>query len=168
MRATAAYLHLARKHMATYWEDLSIGDTFTSERNLTINSEDIIEFASKYDPQPYHLDPSAAETSIFGGLCASGWQISALTLRIISDCFRSEEIAMMGLASVEELRWEKAVFAGDALSVKVNLIEKIATSRLPKIGTIIAEAWVKNQKNESVAILPNSLLISMKKDNHER
>ena len=74
----------------------------------------------------------------------------------------------MGLASVEKLRWKKAVFAGDALSVKVNLIEKIATSRLPKIGTIIAEAWVKNQKNESVAILTNSLLISMKKDNHEK
>ena len=51
--------------MAIYWEDLSIGDTFTSERNLTINSEDIIEFASKYDPQPYHLDPSASRNFHF-------------------------------------------------------------------------------------------------------
>mgnify|MGYP001186800787 FL=1 len=154
--------------MTIYWEDLSVGDTFISESNLTINSEDIIEFASKYDPQPYHLDPSAAEASIFGGLCASGWQISALTLRMISDRFKAEEIAMMGLASVEKLRWEKAVFAGDTLSVKVNLIEKIATSRLPKTGTIIAEAWVRNQKNESVATLTNSFLISINSEDHER
>ena len=168
MRATATSLHSARRHMTIYWEDLSVGDTFISERDLTINSEDIIEFASKYDPQPYHLDSSAAETSIFGGLCASGWQISALTLRMISDCFRTEKIAIMGLASVEKLRWEKAVFAGDALSVKVNLIEKIATSRLENIGTIIAEALVRTHKNETVAILTNSFLISMKKEDHER
>ena len=148
--------------MAIYWEDLNIGDRFTSQTDFILNEEDIIEFASKFDPQPYHLDSVAAKTSIFGGLCASGWQISALTLKMISDCFYRKKIAIMGLASVERLRWKKAVFAGDALSAEVTLLKKDPRSRLPNIGTISAEVYVRNQNNEVALTLTNSLLISLK------
>ncbi len=148
--------------MAIYWEDLNIGDRFTSQTDFILNEEDIIEFASKFDPQPYHLDSVAAKTSIFGGLCASGWQISALTLKMISDCFYSKKIAIMGLASVERLRWKKAVFSGDALSAEVTLLKKYPRSRLPNVGKISTEIYVKNQNNEVTLTLTNSLLISLK------
>ncbi len=153
--------------MTMYWEDLNIGDRFSSQDNSTLSKEDIIDFALEFDPQPYHLDPKAAEASIFGGLCASGWQISALTLKMVSECFRTKEIALMGLASVERLRWKKPVFVGDLLSVEVALIKKYPKSHLPNIGKITADISVKNQRNEIALTLTNSFLISLKDKNHE-
>ena len=153
--------------MTIYWEDLKIGDRFSSQNNSTLSEEEIIEFASEFDPQPYHLDPNVAEASIFGGLCASGWQISALTLKMVSECFRTKKIALMGLASVERLRWKKPVFAGDILTVEVALIKKYPKSHLPNMGKITADISVKNQKNEIALTLTNSFLISLKDKNHE-
>ena len=153
--------------MTIYWEDLKIGDRFSSQNNSTLGEEEIIEFALEFDPQPYHLDPNVAEASIFGGLCASGWQISALTLKMVSECFRTKKIALMGLASVERLRWKKPVFAGDILTVEVALIKKYPKSHLPNMGKITADISVKNQKNEIALTLTNSFLISLKDKNHE-
>ena len=153
--------------MTIYWEDLKIGDRFSSQNNSTLSEEEIIEFASEFDPQPYHLDPNVAEASIFGGLCASGWQISALTLKMVSECFRTKKIALMGLASVERLRWKKPVFAGDILTVEVALIKKYPKSHLPNMGKITADISVKNQKNEIALTLTNSFLISLKDKNYE-
>ena len=153
--------------MTIYWEDLKIGDRFSSQNNSTLSEEEIIEFASEFDPQPYHLDPNVAEASIFGGLCASGWQISALTLKMVSECFRTKKIALMGLASVERLRWKKPVFAGDILTAEVALIKKYPKSHLPNMGKITADISVKNQKNEIALTLTNSFLISLKDKNHE-
>ena len=153
--------------MTIYWEDLKIGDRFSSQNNSTLSEEEIIEFASEFDPQPYHLDPNVAEASIFGGLCASGWQISALTLKMVSECFRTKKIALMGLASVERLRWKKPVFAGDILTVEVALIKKYPKSHLPNMGKITADISVKNQNNEIALTLTNSFLISRKDKNHE-
>ena len=153
--------------MTIYWEDLKIGDRFSSQNNSTLGEEEIIEFALEFDPQPYHLDPNVAEASIFGGLCASGWQISALTLKMVSECFRTKKIALMGLASVERLRWKKPVFAGDILTVEVALIKKYPKSHLPNMGKITADISVKNQKNEIALTLTNSFLISLKDKNYE-
>ena len=153
--------------MTIYWEDLKIGDRFSSQNNSTLGEEEIIEFALEFDPQPYHLDPNVAEASIFGGLCASGWQISALTLKMVSECFRTKKIALMGLASVERLRWKKPVFAGDILTAEVALIKKYPKSHLPNMGKITADISVKNQKNEIALTLTNSFLISLKDKNHE-
>ncbi len=153
--------------MTIYWEDLKIGDRFSSQNNSTLSEEEIIEFASEFDPQPYHLDPNVAEASIFGGLCASGWQISALTLKMVSECFRTKKIALMGLASVERLRWKKPVFAGDILTAEVVLIKKYPKSHLPNMGKITADISVKNQKNEIALTLTNSFLISLKDKNYE-
>ena len=60
--------------MTRYWQDLEVGETFSTSDSLTLEREDILEFAAEFDPQPYHLDREAAEASIFGGLCASGWR----------------------------------------------------------------------------------------------
>ena len=82
---------------------------WTSAHSPTFGARgaEIIEFASEFDPQPYHLDPVAAEASIFGELCASGWQISALTQRMITDCFRDRKILILGLCGVKQLQWRK-------------------------------------------------------------
>ncbi len=148
--------------MTVYWEDLSIGDTFYSNKNLALNAEEIIEFASEFDPQPYHLDPVAAEASIFGELCASGWQISALTQRMITDCFRDRKILILGLCGVKQLQWRKAVYAGDALSIEMRLIDKDPESYLSNVGVVEMECTVRNQEEDTIIFLTNSLLIPLK------
>ena len=90
--------------MTRYWQDLEVGETFSTSDSLTLEREDILEFAAEFDPQPYHLDREAAEASIFGGLCASGWQVSAMMMRLLTDTFHQQEIALLGVASVQQMR----------------------------------------------------------------
>ena len=68
-----------------YFEDIETGMTFTTG-SITIDAAEIRSFARKFDPQPYHLDRDAADASLFGGLCASGWHVCALMMRMLSDC----------------------------------------------------------------------------------
>ena len=63
---------------------------------MTLNAPNIKSFAKKYDPQPYHLDRDAAEASLFGGLCASGWHMTALMMKLISDELDAEKIPLLG------------------------------------------------------------------------
>ncbi len=148
--------------MTVYWEDLNIDDTFNSDKNLFLTAEEIIEFASQFDPQPYHLDPVAAEASIFGGLCASGWQISAMAQRMITDCFHIRKISILGLSGVKQLQWKKAAFAGDSLSIEMRLIDKNPESYLSDVGVVEMECTVRNQKEDTIIFLINSLLIARK------
>ena len=76
-----------------YWQDLRPGERFKT-RSITISKQDILEFAADFDPQPYHLNPEAAEGSIFGGLCASGWHVTAVMMRLLTDTFVNDHIEL--------------------------------------------------------------------------
>ena len=67
---------------ALYLDDVHVGSEFVSDE-VTITAEDIIAFATQFDPQPFHLDPEAAKRSFFGGLAASGWHTAAITMRLL-------------------------------------------------------------------------------------
>ena len=70
-----------------YLEDLNIGDKFRS-RDYKITLEEIIEFATKYDPQVFHLDEEKAKDHpIFQGIAASGWHTSSIVMRLWTECF---------------------------------------------------------------------------------
>ena len=72
-----------------FWDDIGAGERFVTGQ-LGITEEEILTFAREFDPQPYHLDRAAADASIFGGLCASGWQATALMMRLLTDALREQ------------------------------------------------------------------------------
>ncbi len=146
--------------MTRYWQDLEVGQTFSTSDSLTLRREDILEFAAEFDPQPYHLDHEAAEASIFGGLCASGWQVSAMMMRLLTDTFHQQEIALLGVASVQQMRWKIPVFAGDSLTAEITVIDSSDSSGQPGVGTIDVDILVRNQKDQPVITLQNRLLIA--------
>ena len=110
-----------------YFEDFRSGQIFSlGERR--ISAEEIIEFASEFDPQPQHLDPEAAKASILGGLAASGWHLCALCMRMIVDGLFSR-CASMGAPGVEEVQWRKPVYAGDVVQLEAEVLDARESSR---------------------------------------
>jgi acyl dehydratase len=106
--------------MPTYFEDLSVGDT-DAFGSYEVTSEEVREFAAQYDPQWFHTDPErAAEESMYGGLIASGWHTTAMTMRMLVDGFLSQSAAL-GARGVDELRWRRPVRPGDTLSVRTEI-----------------------------------------------
>jgi acyl dehydratase len=108
--------------MPTYFEDLRVGDT-ESFGSYTVTREEIVEFASQYDPQPFHVDPDAAAESPFGGLVASGWHTSAMTMRLLVDGYL-DDAATRGALGVDELRWLEPVQPGDTLTARTEIVDK--------------------------------------------
>ena len=133
-----------------YFEDVEIG---SSEEfgSYEVTEEEIIEFASKYDPQPFHLSDEAGKQMIFGGLCASGWHTASMTMRMVVEQMETKGTShSMGAAGIDELRWTKPVFPGDILRVKSSVIDKRASRSRPDIGSVFLHNEVFNHKNELV------------------
>ena len=141
-----------------FWSDVRPGDTFATE-GITITRRDILEFAADFDPQPYHLDPDAAEASIFGGLCASGWHVTAVMMRLLTDEFLAQRIDLLGSSGVRSLRWKKPVFADDRLSSDIAVTGKTPSQSDDRYGYIECDVIVKNQRGEPVIHLSTSLMI---------
>jgi acyl dehydratase len=145
--------------MTRYWQDLQVGECFDTDK-LTLHKQDILDFAAEFDPQPYHLNSEAAEASIFGGLCASGWQVSAMMMRLLTDTFRDQDIAVMGVAAVPEMRWKIPVFAGDSLHASIKVIAHEQESGQAGMGGVDVEVQVANQEDKPVIALITRLLIA--------
>jgi acyl dehydratase len=116
---------------------------------LKVTEEEIIGFARRYDPQPFHVDAEAGRTSIFGGLCASGWHTTAMMMRMWVDNFLSPE-ASLGSPGIDELRWLKPVFPGDRLRCRVEVLEMNPSRSRPFMGSVRQRTEVLNQKDEVV------------------
>lgn len=145
--------------MPRYWQDIRPGEHFTTAP-ITLQREDILSFAAEFDPQPYHLDAEAAEASIFGGLCASGWQVAALMMRLLTDALREREVAVLGVGSVPAMRWKLPVFAGDTLSARVEVSGREPESRQAGCGGIVLEVEVSNQDATPVIALSTVIQVA--------
>lgn len=132
-----------------YFEDFEPGKVI-DVGSRTVPEEEIIEFASKYDPQPFHVDKAAAEKSIYGGLIASGWHTCAMIMRLMVDGFLRES-ASLGSPGVEEIRWIKPVRAGDTLHVTTTALEVRPSGSKPDRGVVVTLWQAKNQHGELVA-----------------
>ena len=141
-----------------HWNDVQPGETYDAE-SITISRRDIIDFAADFDPQPYHLDSEAADNSIFGGLCASGWHITAVMMRLLTDTFTNQHIDLLGSNGVSQLRWRKPVFAGDTLASVITVKEKLPPGSDPRFAYINCDVDVINQHGDSVISLTTSLMI---------
>ena len=111
--------------MVLYLEDVVVGSEFTSEE-VTVTAEDIIAFATQFDPQPFHLDPEAAKNSFFGGLAASGWHTAAITMRLLVT--GGPHIAGGTIGAGGELAWPTPTRPGDRLHVRVT-VESVTPSK---------------------------------------
>lgn len=131
-----------------YFEDYAAGAVYEFGP-ARVDEQEMIEFARKYDPQSYHVDPEAARRSAFGGLIASGWFTAALTMRILVDRYISR-VAGMGSPSAGEVRWLKPVRAGDELIVRVRILEARRSRSKPDRGVVRASVEVLNQHREVV------------------
>jgi len=102
------------------FEDISVGET-DSFGGYEVTAEEVVEFAERYDPQPFHTDPEAAAETPFGGLVASGWHTAGMTMRLLVDNLLSE-VAARGALGVDELRWRSPVRPGQTLTVETEVV----------------------------------------------
>lgn len=145
-----------------FYEDIVVGKT-ESFGSYEVTKDEIIDFASKYDPQPFHLDETAAKQSVFGDLCASGWHTCAMTMRMLVDHMMGKGLASMGSPGVDEIKWLKPVFPGDVLSVRGELVEKRESQSRPNIGLIKSKYEVQNQTGTTVMTLKTNAMM-LKRD----
>ena len=133
-----------------YYEDFKVGETVEIGRH-TVTQDEIIDFARKYDPQPFHTDTEAAKDSIYGGLIASGWHTCAIAMRVMVDSYVSKA-ASMGSPGMEEIRWLKPVRANDTLIVSRTVEEARLTSK-PDRGLVLSRTDIYNQRGEHVMMM---------------
>ena len=134
-----------------YLEDFRVGQVIELG-SCTVSKDEIIAFARKFDPQPFHIDEAAAERSIYGGLIASGWHTGSLFMRLLYDGLLSHA-ASMGSPGQDELRWIKPVRPGDTLSAR-GLVEELIPSRSkPDRGLIRTTYEVFNQDGDKVMMV---------------
>lgn len=141
-----------------FYEDLEIGKEETYGA-YQVTKEEVVEFASKYDPQPFHMDEEMAKKSVFAGLCASGWHTCAMTMRILVDYMSTQGFAGMGSPGIDGIKWKQPVFPGDTLSVRGELIEKRESQSRPNLGLVKSKYSVFNQKDEMVMQLISNVMV---------
>lgn len=142
-----------------YLEDLRIGDCFVS-RDYEITVEEIKQFASQYDPQPFHLDEDAAtQHPIFQGLAASGWQTSAIVMRLWTECF---PIAGGLLGSESNLRWPRPTRAGDKIHVEVEITAIIPSKTKHDRGIVSYITQALNQHGDVLLISTTKIVVFRK------
>ncbi len=144
-----------------YFEDLEVGST-QSYGHYEVTREEVIEFASKYDPQPFHLDDEAAAQTHFGKLAASGWHTCAMMMSMMVENMKNNAQAGLGSPGLDNLRWKKPVFPGDTLRIESELAEKRRSKSRPEMGIIKGRIQVFNQNDEVVVELENIGLVAVR------
>jgi acyl dehydratase len=141
-----------------YFEDLQVGKE-TDFGSYQVTREEVLDFARKYDPQPFHLSDEAAAKTHFGRLSASGWHTAAMTMAVIARKVVAEEQAGLGSPGIDELRWLKPVYPGDTLHVRGRILDKTPSRSKPEIGSFRTETTVINQDEVPVMRFTSIVLI---------
>jgi acyl dehydratase len=134
--------------ISLYWEDLQPG----SVRDLgtvSVDAEQIKEFAAKYDPQPFHLDEEAGRQSMFGALAASGWQTACLAMRLTVDNMLRHTDSK-GSPGLDSLKWLKPVYPGDVLNLRHTILESRPLKSRPDTGLVRSRWEMFNQHGDKV------------------
>jgi acyl dehydratase len=140
-----------------YFEDFAVGQIFTTGRRR-VEAAEIIEFATKYDPQPFHLDPEAGKASLFGGLAASGWHSAAMMMRLIVDSEFRPAGGIIGGGG--EIAWLKPVRPDDELRVTSEIIGVRESKSRPRHGLVTVRLTMLNQDGEAVQTFAPTLLVN--------
>jgi acyl dehydratase len=131
-----------------YFEDFEVGQV-TSIGSREVVEQEVLDFANKFDPQPFHTDKEKAKASIYGGLIASGWHTCAMAMRMMCDSYLLDA-ASLGSPGVDEIRWLKPVRPGDTLRGERQVTDTIASKSKPDRGVVKIDWRLFNQHDELV------------------
>ncbi len=131
----------------TYFEDFVLHQKRTGGE-YTVSKEEVIEFAKKWDPQPYHVDETKAKDTIHGGLISSATHILAISF-LLRHQIESDIAGVAGL-ELEEMRFPNPVRPGDRLSIAIEYVDRRESHTKPDRGIVTRVIDVRNQKGETV------------------
>lgn len=135
------------------FDDLAPGDRFPLGTH-SMTRGDVIAFAEKYDPQPFHLDDAAAAANpLFDRLSASGWHTAVIMNLMMDKCWRQTNVRGLAGGQVDLIRWVKPVYPDDVLTGTIEVIAKRPSNSKPDRGIMTMEASLRNQQDELVATL---------------
>jgi acyl dehydratase len=140
-----------------YLEDFAAGQIYQTGR-IRVDKEQIVAFATQFDPQPYHLDDDAARKSVFGGLAASGWHTAAVTMRLMVDGEFKPAGGILGVG-FDDLSWPRPVRPGDELHAKSEVLEVRPSKSRPDRGMIRVRTTTLNQNDEAVQVFTGNLIV---------
>ena len=139
-----------------YAEDYRPGDAFDLG-HYDMTREEILEFARRWDTQPFHIDEEAAKASPYGGIIASGWHTGLVMLNLMQRGFICLETSM-GSPGSDETRFYKPVRPGDRLHGRVDVHEMRVSRSRPEMGLVKNTATLTNQKGEVVFTMKSTAL----------
>ena len=139
-----------------YLEDLHVGQRFSSGTHA-LDEDQVIAFASQFDPQPFHLDAAAAGAMFFGGLVASGWHTAAITMRLL--VLGGVPIARGLIGVGAELSWPRPTRPGDVLRVESEVVEISPSRTRPDRGMVKVRSETRNQRDEVVQVLEARMMV---------
>jgi acyl dehydratase len=134
-----------------YFEDYHAGAVYEYGYAI-VAEEEVVAFARRFDPQPFHVDAQLAAAGPFGGLIASGWHTAGVFMRLFADHYLSR-VASLGSPGVDELRWPTPVRPGDRLRLRTTIIETRRSRSKPDRGLVHTQAELLNQDSQSALSL---------------
>ena len=142
---------------AMYFDDFNVGDTFVTE-GVEVTAEDIVDYARRYDPQPFHLDPEAARESIYGGLIASGFHIFSMAFGAIARTGIFEG-GGQGSPGIHDVRWVSPACPGDTLHTDIEVLDKRLSRTRADRGYVTMRFDTRNQRGDLVATYTSNQIL---------
>ena len=139
-----------------YLQDFTVGQPFVSATHR-IDADQIKAFASRFDPQPFHTDDVAAQTSFFKGLAASGWHTAAITMSLLVKSDMPIAGGLIGAGG--EISWPRPTRPGDVLQVESEILAVTPSRSRPERGTITVKSETRNQNGEVLQVLTSKMLV---------
>ena len=142
-----------------YFEDVEVGrvQRFGAYR---VTRDEVVAFAGKYDPQPFHLSDEAAAATHFGRLSASGWHTCAMTMSMVVANLKENAQAGLGSPGLDELRWLRPVYPGDTLRCETEVLSKRRSEKRPEMGLFRSRMTVLNQDDQPVMTFISTGLVA--------
>lgn len=141
-----------------YFEDIAVG-TKARFGDYAVTRDEVVAFAEKYDPQPFHLSDEAAARTHFGRLSASGWHTCAMTMAMLVAHLKENRQAGLGSPGIDELRWLKPVYPGDRLRCESEVLDKRRSASRPEMGIFKSRMAVFNQDDVLVMTFVSNGLV---------
>ena len=158
--------------MTAFFDDVEIGDELALGRHV-FTGEDIIRFAEKYDPQPFHLSEEGASKTHFGRLCASGWHTAAIFMKLWVETYEDEKQKVLAAGRTparygpspgfEDLKWLKPVYARDELTYRQRVIGKTESRSRPEWGILHFELQAINQNGQLAFSFKGNVFLERRK-----
>ena len=139
------------------YHDMEIGKVFQLGPK-TVTADEIVRFAEKFDPQPFHLDPASPQAELTGGLIASGWHTCSIFMRMMCDAYILNSTSQ-GSGGLDEVRWLKPVRPNDTLSGTAKVVDKRISKSRPEMGIVHFDYELHNQNKETVMTISGTGMI---------